>query len=73
MHPPNPWTVFSPYCFLRTSLNIVITLLLQKGKHINFCIDILNYRILIGSFNFRITLLFYPNQKNETRYVQNQT
>ena len=72
MHPQNPWTVFNPYCFLRTSLNIVITLLLQKGKHIYFCIDILKYRILIGSFNFSITLLFYPNQKHETRCVQNQ-
>ena len=79
------WTVFDPYCFLRISSNIVFTLLLQKEEHIQFCIDILKYRILISSLSitlyfrnyltqyFSIALHFYPHQKNKSRYVQNQT
>ena len=73
MYLSSSWTVFNPYCFLRTSSNIVITLLLQKEKHIHFCIDILKCRIVIGSLNFSITFLFYPHQRNESRHVQNQT
>ena len=53
--------------------NIVINLFLQKGKHIHFRVGILKYRILMVSLSFSIILLFYPHQKNERRYVQNQT
>ena len=71
--------------FLKHFFKYSFNLLLQKEEHIQFCIDILKYRILIGSLSitlyfrnyltqyFSIALHFYPHQKNKSRYVQNQT